>query len=151
MGILRYVEGVGLLALVVLPLLLISRAAHHTWLGNISGPTGVLVEIVVAISLFIAGSELIGLAGLFSITALIIVFWLVAVTVGLRLGWSVFASPPRGDEGRQSTPTLLRLVCLATMVVVATDWIARTASTLEHGFFDVDTLWYHLPFAAQFA
>src|SRR5437764_15423351 len=114
MGILRYVEGVALLALVVLPLLLVARAAHRTWLSEIRGAVGVLAEIVVGLSLFITGSELVGLVGLFSIPALVIVFWLTVAGFGIGAGWSVFTGPPKGKRGSHDGRDLLKVACLVT-------------------------------------
>jgi hypothetical protein len=42
------------------------------------------------------------------------------------------------------------LVAIVAVSLLAADWATRTVDALHHGMTTVDTLWYHMPFAARF-
>jgi hypothetical protein len=78
-----------------------------------------------------------------------------APTAGARPGAVVPAvdgapQPPPGTAG-PPTPRLARLWPLVAIAVVGAQWLLATADSLGGGMFNFDTLWYHMPFAAEYA
>ena len=70
------------------------------------------------------------------------------------------ARHPSSRTGRAALPAIrnipkaplsINLVALVAVAMVTADSASRTVDAYHHGMTPIDTLWYHLPFAAQFA
>lgn len=130
--------GVGL---VLTAAWLCARAARRRLAPSLTGATAVLADTVLALSAVVVVLQLLGI-------------------VGLLEGWAVvlIAIPAlvlfRG-ETPATRPLLFHrgavLAALAVAAVVAAAWLRRTFVALDLGVGGVDSLWYHLPFAARFA
>jgi len=120
---------------------------------------GWLVAAVAGIGLLVVLSELLGLFGLLQGWALVLSSLLIALIVHLRSG----TAPQRdsgsarvGGDAENPGPPLppvaghgFWLALVATAVLVA-QWAAFTSYSLDAGISNFDSVWYHLPFAADF-
>ncbi len=155
MTVLRYVEAVVLAAVAFVPLGLGARAWRRRLLPALTGPPGVMATVVIILAATLAVAEALGTVSGFSLAPL---------TIGLAAvggaGWYVAlrgrpatlavdpTSLPLPPDVRPGRATAI-LAVIATSVVTA-EWAARTIDALHHGMTTVDTLWYHMPFAARF-
>src|SRR5438132_1757824 len=113
---------------------------------NASGSAALLYSAIVAVSLLVVVSEILGAAGVLRRWPLVLSVVAVAAVL------NVVIRTPR-SPGREAKPTLGKVALLTTIIVlaVAAQWIAWTAGGFAHGSTDTDTVRYHLPLAAQFA
>src|ERR1700709_362920 len=109
-----------------------------------------LVEAIVAVVLLTWISEILGVFGLLYAGALVGACVLLAAAVTLASGdeGGVEHAPPRESTG-QSAWRLL--VMVGVIAVVVGHWALTTKHALDRGIFNFDSLWYHLPFAADMA
>jgi hypothetical protein len=111
------------------------------------GAAARLVEVIVAVALVVWISEVLGTVGLLYPGLLVIVAALLAGAMAL---WSApvdapaAAPPPR--EGHWQL-----LVMVAVIAIVVFHWAVTTKHALDRGIFNFDSLWYHMPFAADMA
>ena len=113
------------------------------------GPSGLLVSLLLAIALLTTASILLGLVGLLSGWSLLIVIAALALVAWLRV---YPRSPDR--EGIPPVPGVPRWgVALAVLVVAATvgQWASFSSYAFDQGITNFDSVWYHLPFSAEFA
>lgn len=119
-------------------------------LPGYTGAPGRLVEVVAAIGLLVASSELLGLFGLLKVLPLLILLGLLALLAWLRL-------PPRPPGPGDSVPpspavsTVGQVIAALAAFAVFAQWGAFTSYNLDHGITNFDSVWYHLPFAAEIA
>ncbi|HEX3980454.1 MAG TPA: hypothetical protein VHW93_04490, partial [Acidimicrobiales bacterium] len=164
----RYVEGLVLIAVALVPM----GAAALVWRKHLlpgwDGPVARLAEIVLAVASVIVLSEMLGSIHLFRLAAMAPVLAVVGA-----IGWytgkrrpdrasategragppadaTAEGPPPEGDSGPGRTSRGASLVAVIAVSVVAADWFTRTVDALHHGMTSTDTLWYHMPFAARF-
>jgi hypothetical protein len=160
MTAMQFVLGVGRLAGIVLPALIAAHLIRRHWL-DVTGAVGVLVEAVIAFSVVLVVAEVLGLVGLMRPATLIPVLVLIAGIVWWiargRTASTALPVIPSGIESRAKSPGLgsgpgrdLTTV-YALVVVVSAQWCVQTANALGTGMANFDTLWYHMPFAAQMA
>lgn len=134
-----------------------------------SGAPARLVESVTAIGLVVVVSELLGLVGLLRAWALVPAMALIAVAAWARLpargkpthpeSTAGGASPLAGvvDADRHSVPPAppvaasAVLVAFAVAFLLVAQWGAFVAQNLDAGITNFDSVWYHLPFAAEIA
>jgi hypothetical protein len=121
-----------------------------------TGPPGRLVEAVTGIGILVLGSQLLGLAGLLRGWALVL------LALGSAFAAWRFLEPHRGPGGPETeasaseppSPRSARhgwwLALVAATVLVA-QWAAFTSYSLDAGISNFDSVWYHLPFAADMA
>jgi hypothetical protein len=150
-----YLLGALQLALVVGPICFVAYRLRQKLLPTWAGAPARLVESVAAVALLIWISEILGTFGLFYAGALIVAALLVAGTMvlwpagpvsdrGLSLpGESSRSSPPAGES--------VWFLLVMAMVIAATvfSWAVTTKHALDRGIFNFDSLWYHMPFAAD--
>jgi hypothetical protein len=122
-----------------------------------------LVEAVVGVALLIWISEILGTFELFYAGTLVGASLLVAGTVAMWPAGPVAAasatvlaagrgSAPRGTPATAPPPgetTWSLLVMVGVVALVVGHWALTTKSALDRGVFNFDSLWYHLPFAAE--
>jgi predicted membrane channel-forming protein YqfA (hemolysin III family) len=121
-----------------------------------------LVEAIVAVAFLIWISEVLGTFDLLYAGALVGVSVLIAIAMAFLPGDGGGAGVPRGAE-RPSTvgdaaPTgpagpdgWRLLIMVGVIALVFGHWALTTKHALDRGVFNFDSLWYHLPFAAEMA
>ncbi|HWJ43176.1 MAG TPA: hypothetical protein VNR67_07065, partial [Solirubrobacterales bacterium] len=158
-----YLLGVVQLALVVVPLGFSAYGLRRRLLPAWPGAPARLVESIVGVALVIWLSELLGLFGLFYAGALIGAALLTCLAVAfLPGGGAVGGTPPEeslatGGEGGSKSAAgpagpespLSLLVMLAVIAATVFSYAVTTRHALDRGVFNFDSLWYHLPFAAD--
>ena len=111
-----------------------------------------LVEAVVAIALLIWLGEVLGTVGLFYDWALVASSFLLAVAVLLLVPIDTTtehaSSRPRVlSQGEASW--LAWVVTVGVIALVFAHWGLTAKDALDRGIFNFDSLWYHMPFAAD--
>jgi hypothetical protein len=61
------------------------------------------------------------------------------------------AGPPSPRDRTRGQGLLMSLVTIGVIAVVFADWGLTTKDALDRGIFNFDSLWYHMPFAAEMA
>ncbi|HEX4110660.1 MAG TPA: hypothetical protein VHX88_21205 [Solirubrobacteraceae bacterium] len=152
MTIARFLTGVLLLIGTVGPAALTARSLQRRF-SAVSGPAVVLVDAVLALSVVLVAAELLGLVGLMRPAALVPLLVLVAL-ISVRV-WRPAVGSAAPAERAQLSLGLLRqpasLAAAAAVVIVCAQWLLGTISAYDTGMLSYDTLWYHMPFAADFA
>lgn len=131
-----------------------------------TGPPARLVESVLAIGAVVLVSELLGLVGLIRPWTLVPVFIAFAVASRLWLppaaptdlpNTQSAADPRRTAGGGSSVPLSPRVpassvaVALTVAFLLVAQWGAFVAQNLDAGITNFDSVWYHMPFAAEIA
>jgi hypothetical protein len=160
-----YLLGAAELAVMVLSLgfsaFRLRRRLTPAW----EGAPARLVEAIVAVALLTWISEILGTVSLLYPGALVAACALVAGTIALWPAGPVgaasptvlgggAASAPRGAPAPPPPPgeSVWRLlIMLGVVALVFGHWALTTKHALDRGIFNFDSLWYHLPFAADMA
>jgi hypothetical protein len=154
---------------------------RRRWLFDVDGALAVLCNIVIALALLVVESQLLGSVGLFKLVPLVLgaaviglasLRWCrpVAVAAGATNGPGAgvagnaaaaggpdpeasVARPPGSSHLWQRPSTQQWALALALLACGATfaRWLQPTLHAYLTGVHGFDTLWYHGPFAAQFA
>ena len=167
-----YLLGAVELAAVALS---IGFSAYRLRAKLLSGWTGAparLVEIVAAVALLIWIAEILGVVGLlYPGLLLVLSAALASITAlatrgpnlppaggggaGVPRGAQVAEQPstvgdaaPTGPAGRDAWSLV---VMVAVIAIVVFHWAVTTKHALDRGIFNFDSLWYHMPFAADMA
>lgn len=150
----QFIVGLLRLAAIVLPTALAAHWLRRRYL-NVSGSLAVVSEAVLGLSLLLLSAELLGLVSLNRPVALIP---LLVVATGLSYVFGgimplpkVAAKSSECPERSVSPRDLTLLSATIGVVVVGAQWCLATADSLGAGMSSFDTLWYHMPLAAQFA
>jgi hypothetical protein len=119
-----------------------------------TGAPGRLVEIVIALALLIWLGELLGTAQLFYEWTYVASSLLLAGAVTWRFGAKKLETVPPPGGGAAATgpagPTPFALLLTwGVIALVFAHWGITTKNALDRGVFNFDSLWYHLPFAAD--
>jgi hypothetical protein len=170
-----YILSVALLAVLVLSLGFSAVRLRKRLMPEWEGAPGRLVDAILGIALLLWLSELLGIVGLLYAGSLVATSLLLSVAVGLASssegGWGwpsrvrrpVFrtnclaredspeAKNPASDWAIPTPPPWTTLVAIAVVALVFAHWGLTTADALSRGIFNFDSLWYHLPFAADMA
>jgi hypothetical protein len=114
-----------------------------------TGAPARLVEAVLGAALLVWISELLGSAGILGEWELLAAALLIAAGVlwlvrpGSAAGVPAPPAPP--------APALATLLTAGVVAVVVAHWGLETKQSLDTGIENFDSLWYHMPFAAQMA
>jgi predicted membrane channel-forming protein YqfA (hemolysin III family) len=160
-----YLLGAAELALVALSLGFSAFRLRQRLMPAWEGAPARLVEAIVAVALLIWISELLGTFGLLYSGALAAASALLAAAVTAYPVGGGGAGVPRGAEGAQrpsavgdAVPTgragrdgWRLLIMVGVIALVFGHWAITTKHALDRGVFNFDSLWYHLPFAADIA
>jgi hypothetical protein len=160
-----YLLGVAQLALVALSLGFSAYGLRRRLMPTWNGAPARLVESIVAVALLIWISEILGIFGLLYAGALVGACVLLAAAITLSPGGGGGAGVPRGAEGAQRPSTVgdaaptgpagqsawRLLIMTGVIALVVGHWAITTKHALDRGIFNFDSLWYHLPFAADMA
>lgn len=119
-------------------------------LPGYTGAPGRLVEVVAAVGLLVVGSELLGLVGLLKPLPLLPLLGVCALVAWL---WLMPEPVGPNDPVPPSPPVSIWAQVLAALVafVVFAQWATFTSYNLDHGITNFDSVWYHMPFAAEIA
>src|SRR4051794_30250729 len=144
----QYLLGAAELAVIAAAL---GLGAYHlrallvpAWMGALAR----LAEVVIAISMLILVSELVGVLGLFKEIPLV----LGCLAAGLGATYLVrrrgLPSAPEVGIVR-STPVMIG-IGIAAAVLVVFHWAHPTGQALDQGMYYQDTTWYHMSFSGRF-
>jgi hypothetical protein len=147
MNAFEYLTGIFLAGLFVAACWLGGRRLRLLVLPHWRGAPAALATIVLGLSLAVVALEALGLVGLLTAPALLVLT--VAVAAGLYL-WRPPALAGKGVEA----PAVGRFslgVAVAAALLTAVQWAGPVLHSLDVGIYRQDSTWYHLPFAAWFA
>jgi predicted membrane channel-forming protein YqfA (hemolysin III family) len=160
-----YLLGAAQLAVIALSLGFSAFRLRRRLMPAWEGAPARLVEIVVGVALLIWISEILGTFTLFYAGTLMAASALLAGAMALWPAGPVgAASPTVLGAGRASAPrgppappppageSVWQLLVMAVVIaLVFGHWALTTKHALDRGVFNFDSLWYHLPFAADMA
>jgi hypothetical protein len=157
-----YLLGAAELAVVALSLGFSAFRLRRRLLPAWEGAPARLVEIVVAVALLTWISEVLGTFTLFYAGALVGACFLLALATALLSAGGGGAGVPRGaapsapstvgdaaPTGPAGESSWQLLIMVGVIALVFGHWALTTKHALDHGIFNFDSLWYHLPFAAD--
>jgi hypothetical protein len=144
----QYLLGAAELAVIAAAL---GLGAYHlrallvpVWMGALAR----LAEVVIAISMLILVSELVGVLGLFKPVPLLVGCVLVgggAILYARRRGLPETVAAPEA----RSSPLMIGIGIAAAALVVI-HWAHPTGQALDQGMYYQDTTWYHMSFSGRF-
>ena len=157
----RYLEGIALILVALMPL----HAASYLWrarvLGDWHGAIARLAEIIADLTVFICISEILGSVHLYRIAPVVIALF----AVGLVGVWAARRPVPtisrvddavahttsnEPDQSESRSFTARNIAAMAAVAIVVAEWSTKTVAAYHHGIGSTDSLWYHMPFAARF-
>lgn len=140
--------GTGGLALVAGGGWLVAVRIRRRWLPRCSGAVAHLVDAVTGLAAIVAVSQVLGAIGAFRAPALVAGVAAVAVA-SLRLE---DRSLPRAAAVVDHGPSSRRaaVVAVVLVAVVAGQWTSVAVDATDEGVRAADSIWYHLPRAAEF-
>jgi hypothetical protein len=141
-----YLAGVVELALVIASLGFAATRVRRRLLPAWEGAPARLAEAIIGIALLVWVGELLGLVGLLREGTLVAACTLVgAASLAVDRGRQG-AAPPKG-----AVEPLAVLAAVAIAGLLFAHWGLQTKVTLNNGISNFDSLWYHLPYAADIA
>ena len=152
MDAIEYMAGLALVGAVVGGFWLTARRLRRLLVPGWSGAPAALGEVVLALSLVVVTSELLGLVGLLNAPALVIAALAPAAALARYRGGAAGGASSRGR--RPTPPAAGRLglgLAVAVAVLVAVQWAGPVLHSLDVGMYRQDSLWYHLPLSAWIA
>jgi hypothetical protein len=158
-----YLLGVVQVAVVALSLGFSAFRLRRRLLPEWEGAPARLVEIVVAVALLIWIAEILGTFSFFYAGTLVAASVLVALATALSPAGGGGAGVPRGAQAPSAPSTVgdaaptgpagrgawQLLIMVGVVALVFGHWALTTKHALDRGVFNFDSLWYHLPFAAD--
>ncbi len=158
-----YLLGVVQVALAACSLGFAAYRLRQRLMPDWTGAPARLVEVVVAVTLLVWISEVLGTFDLFYAGALVGASVLVAGTVAFWPAGPVTAATPtvlgaRRPSAPRGSPAAVPpagesvwslAIMTGVIALVVGHWALTTKSALDRGVFNFDSLWYHLPFAAE--
>jgi hypothetical protein len=145
----RYILGLAALLLVCGSLAAAAVALRRRFFTGWSGALARLVEAVIGLTLLIAILELLGTVGLFRLGPITVACVAVGVGVWLRRPRELGTAPAR--SAISTATAALAAVALLAVAVVYAEWASPTLQAYDVGVHVLDSLWYHLPWAASIA
>jgi hypothetical protein len=154
----RYLLGLLLTAVCVGPLIAAAHRLRERALPDFAGAVAGVAEAIAALALAVVALELAGVLGVFNLLGVTVA----CVVVGLA-GWAaagriaagpvaagpVAAGPVAASDRHPRVGRTSRLVAAGAVGVLVAAWSARVIFAYGHGMESIDTLWYHLPWAAR--
>jgi hypothetical protein len=157
----RYLGGVLLAGIVLVPLVAAARTLRRLLLPSFAGAAARLGEAVLGLSIVVVVAQVLGLAGWFRTAPVVVglaaagsLSWVVGRRVAERTAPArevareeeVRIDPGGVAGGGQGT----RWVALAVTSVLVAAWGAWTVHALRNGMDSIDTRWYHMAAAGRF-
>ena len=160
-----YILSALALAAVILSIGFSAFRLRQRLLPEWEGAPARLVESVVGIALLVLLAELLGIVGLLYAWILVAASLLLAGAMALWPAGPVAAGDPpplpvaKASSGvvPPTTPpagganALKLLITVGVIAVVFAHWGLTAKDALDRGIFNFDSLWYHMPFAAEMA
>jgi hypothetical protein len=142
-----YLLGAVELALVVAAVGFSAHRLRRNLLPAWQGAAARLLEAIVAVALIVWIAEVLGSVGLLYPGLLVVA----AVSLaGAMAFWRSSQRPPTpAPQPAEDRWQLLAMV--AVIAIVVFHWAVTTKHALDRGIFNFDSLWYHMPFAADMA
>ena len=140
----RFALGAAALTAVVAVLGLGAARLRRRLVPGLDGAIERVADAVLAISMATLVAQVLGVLGWLSFEPLVAG----CLAVGGAAAWfgpPAPSAPSRGEGGWR------RWTVTAAVAAVAAQWAAWTVRSVREGILDVDSLQYHLPFAARFA
>lgn len=163
MNIAEYALGVGAVLAVAISMAVVGRTLRRALLPGWSGAPAVLAAGILGFGVLVVLSELLGLFGLLDgvlLTAACVIAGAGALRIEPLLMPPTVATKAKvgaakalagaGPRERRDGPSWELWAALAFALVVAAQWAGPTLLALDRGIYGGDSLWYHMPFAAQF-
>jgi hypothetical protein len=140
-----YLLGAVQLALVLVPICFAAWRLRQRLLPGWVGAPARLVESIAAVALLVWLSEILGSLGLLYAGTLIAA----SVLLGLAIWFIPGGESPAvaGPAGRETSVSLL--IMAGAIAITVFTWAVTTKHALDRGIFNFDSLWYHMPFAAD--
>src|SRR4051812_17802829 len=113
-----------------------------------NGALARLAEVVIALSMLILVSQLIGALGLFKQLPLVLVSLAVGVVITFFARRRGLPEAPRTTDVAAS-PLMVGIGVAAALLVIV-HWAHPTGQALDQGMYYQDTTWYHMSFSARF-
>jgi hypothetical protein len=152
----RYLEGAAALALVLVSVSATARCVQKIICPRWSGAPRLLLLSVIGLTSMVLIAEVLGLIQSFRLVPYLVANVAVA-TAAICLGRR-HANDDGGKQILLAPLTVSRPVpwwepaaALAAVSLVVAEWTPGTVEAYRVGMTSIDTLWYHMPFAAQFA
>src|SRR4051812_9839536 len=144
-----YVLASAELAVVIASFAVAAVRIRRRVLPGWTGAPGHLVEAIVGVALAVWVAELLGAVGLFEEA----VFVAAAAAVGTGAWLALPVTPAPGAPGppAPAVPALGLLITVGVAGVLFAHWGFETKQSLDQGITNFDSLWYHMPFSADFA
>jgi hypothetical protein len=145
-----YLLGAAEIALVALSLGFSAYELRQRLMPSWEGAPARLVEAIVSVAILTWISEILGVFSLLYGGTLVGACVLLAVATRLSPmgGGGVGDAAPTGPAGQDGWRLL---IMVGVVAVVFGHWALTTKHALDTGIFNFDSLWYHLPFAAEMA
>lgn len=152
----RYLLGVASLAIVIGSCAYAAYTVRARFLSEWTGAQARLAEVVTGLAVLIGVCEFVGAVGLFRLGWVVGGCALAALVVARAAGRCdgervraahVSAVAPPG----RSTGLIAAAACALAASAVIAEWAAPTIQSYNVGILSLDSLWYHLPWAASFA
>jgi hypothetical protein len=142
-----YVTGMAQLVVAAAALGFFAFRVRGRILPSFEGPPARLAEAILAIASLVVLCEFLGLFGLLHGPLIVIGALAAAGVAWLRIG-------PRGGTAdlrppAPAVPDAARILAFAVAGVLVAQWAAFTSYSLDHGITNFDSVWYHMPFAAD--
>lgn len=156
MTLVRFLVGIPLSLVAVLPVGLGVQAVRRHLLPGWEGLVARLVEVVLGLTVILVVAEALGTVGWLAPGPVVISLALAGTSLWLVISRRSAAPDPPvaarvADTADRSSAGWRRTVALGTTLLVVGAWSARAIRSIQHGMMTVDTFWYHLPVAARFA
>ncbi len=152
----RYLEGAAALALVLVSVSATARCVQKIICPRWSGAPRLLLLSVIGLTSMVLIAEVLGLIQSFRLVP-----YLVANVAVAAAAICLARRHANDDGGKQillAPLTVSRRVpwweptaALAAVSLVVAEWAPGTVEAYRVGMTSIDTMWYHMPFAAQFA
>ncbi len=166
-----YILTAALLAAVAIPVGFSAVRLRCRLLPEWEGAPAHLIDALLGVALLIWLSELLGVLQILYDWTLVVCSLGLATAVALFVGSPRISreSPPAGGAGgggvRTPSPAippstgdrtrgsglLMSLVTVGVIAVVFAHWGLTAKDALDRGIFNFDSLWYHMPYAVEFA
>jgi hypothetical protein len=159
----EFLLGAVRLAAIAIPAWLAAHRLRVALTGALTGALAGLGETIAMLSVVLLCGELLGLVGLFSAGPLIALLWALALIGWAPVGRSRFVAKRAAVSASTGEPPMPSArpssnyargtagAAAVGVVVVAAQWVLQSANSLGSGMLNFDTLWYHMPLAAEFA
>jgi len=152
----RYLLGVAAFLITFASLAFAAVTIRRRWLPDWRGAPARLAEAILGLGLLTATLEALGALGLFTLAPIVAAALAIGIATARALGGARGARACVARVGAVRVPKRLESSVLVAMATAATaavlaEWTAVTLQSYRFGIRTVDSVWYHLPWAAWFA